>query len=205
MSHQADCKCPACRYRRGEGKGQAPHLSIRIAPDVKACIMNASEGARAYIERLVRGQADQVDLRAQITRLEALTSRMEHEHQDHLRRERALRHRIQQLEQQLETARAWDSPEETPAPTTVKRRLYSVSIAELPTGLIAPKGWTKLTRVKATSEEDAITLGVTKLLGKRCRFLMEKKGGPGQYWGVVAPLKDCPQGARARIDVDLEA
>lgn len=54
MPHAANCPCPACRYRRGEGAGQAPRISVRVTPDVRARILSQTEGARAYLERLVR-------------------------------------------------------------------------------------------------------------------------------------------------------
>ena len=53
MAHREDCPCPACRYRRGEGKGQAPQLSIRLDPKVRDYLLGHPEGARATVERLV--------------------------------------------------------------------------------------------------------------------------------------------------------
>lgn len=53
MPHRSDCPCPACRYRRGESAGQAPQLSIRVAPEVREYLLGHPEGARATVERLV--------------------------------------------------------------------------------------------------------------------------------------------------------
>lgn len=57
MAHRPGCPCPACRYRRGEGSGQAPQLSIRVVPEVREYLLSHPEGARATVERLV--MADQ--------------------------------------------------------------------------------------------------------------------------------------------------
>ena len=56
MPHSPNCQCPPCRYRRGEGKGQAPRLSIRIDPEIRDIIHNHPEGPRAYLEGLVRAE-----------------------------------------------------------------------------------------------------------------------------------------------------
>lgn len=59
MAHRPDCPCPACRYRRGEGRGQAPQLSVRVAPEVRDYLLSHPDGARAVIERLVAQEVDQ--------------------------------------------------------------------------------------------------------------------------------------------------
>lgn len=58
MPHNEGCQCPACRFRRGEGKGRVPRLSVCLSPDVLEWIRSRAEGARAYIERLVRRDRD---------------------------------------------------------------------------------------------------------------------------------------------------
>ena len=62
-------------------------------------------------------------------------------------------------------------------------------VKELPSGLIALKGWSKLTRVRAVNEAEALQLGVAKLLGKRCRFHQEVQDGLGQFRGMVSPFQ----------------
>lgn len=59
MAHRDDCPCPACRYRRGEGKGQAPQLSVRLDPAVRDYLLSHPDGARATLERLVAQAQDQ--------------------------------------------------------------------------------------------------------------------------------------------------
>lgn len=67
MAHRTDCPCPACRYRRGEGKGQAPQLSVRVSPEVRDYLLSHPAGARAMIERLVaQDQGDPQPSREQL-------------------------------------------------------------------------------------------------------------------------------------------
>lgn len=54
MAHRPECPCPACRYRRRGYQGQSPRLTVRLDPEVRVLITAHPEGARAYLERLVR-------------------------------------------------------------------------------------------------------------------------------------------------------
>jgi hypothetical protein len=54
MPHKPDCQCPVCRGRRGDVKGDSPRMTVRLAPDVLSWIRSRAEGARAYLEGLVR-------------------------------------------------------------------------------------------------------------------------------------------------------
>ncbi len=186
MPHKLDCACPACSYRRGEGKGQAPHLSVRLAADVKARILGATGGARAYLERLVRGESSAVlreqELLSKISRLEG---------------------QIDHLQGRLREFTGGPRPLSRKGTPVAKNSLYSVMVKELPSGLIALKGWSKITRVRAFSEAEAFQLGFAKLLGKRCLFHLEVQDGPGQFRGMASPLKDHPEGARVRVDVEF--
>lgn len=53
MAHKKNCQCPPCCYRRGEDKGQAPRLSIRLNPEIRDYLLQHEDGARGVIERLV--------------------------------------------------------------------------------------------------------------------------------------------------------
>lgn len=183
MPHKANCHCPACRYRRGEGKGRLPHLSVRISEPIKQAILEAPEGARAFLERLVRDdqasagrERELQDLRAKVVVLEHLLA------QAHLAAERATQEPLDLVE------------------GSGTKSLFQVVIQELPYGLTAPKGWSKLTRVKATTHEEAVVLSVAKLLGKRCRFTADSTDKSGRQIGVAAPLRGIPEGARVAIE-----
>lgn len=58
MPHAKNCQCPPCRYRRGDDKGQAPRLSVRLETGVRDFLLNHQEGARGVIERLVRQEME---------------------------------------------------------------------------------------------------------------------------------------------------
>ncbi len=183
MPHKTDCPCPACRYRRGEGKGRLPHLSVRISEPVKQSILEAPEGARAYLERLVRDEQTSAEQKRELQDLRAKVV--------------VLEHLLQQAHQAAELA-APEPVDQAESPT--RKSLFQVVIKELPYGLTAPKGWSKLTRVKATSHEDAVLLALTKLLGKRCQFKAESIDKFGRQIGIAAPLKGIPEGARVSIE-----
>lgn len=54
MPHKKNCQCPPCRFRRGESKGQAPRLSVRLDPATRDYLISHKDGARTVIERLVQ-------------------------------------------------------------------------------------------------------------------------------------------------------
>lgn len=53
MPHKKNCQCPPCRFRRGEGKGHSPRLSVRLDPAIREYLVDHKDGARAVIEDLV--------------------------------------------------------------------------------------------------------------------------------------------------------
>lgn len=87
MPHKPDCACPACCYRRGEGLGQAPRLSIRFDPELRDRVMAHPDGARGYLERLVRQdderpwaetlEAENRRLQARLVQLEKKVEKLE--------------------------------------------------------------------------------------------------------------------------------
>ena len=182
MAHKSDCPCPACRYRRGEGKGQLPHLSVRISEPIKQAILEAPEGARAYLERLVRDDQSSAERERELRDLRSKVSVLEHLlTQAHLGLESIAQERLDQAE------------------PSGKNLLFEVVIQELPSGLTAPKGWAKLTRVKARTHEEAVPLAMAKLFGKRCQFVAESTDKSGRLIGVAAPLRGIPEGARVSV------
>ena len=58
MPHREECPCPACRYRRGEGKGQSARLSVRLDVATHDRIRNHPKGARGYLEVLVKEEGN---------------------------------------------------------------------------------------------------------------------------------------------------
>jgi hypothetical protein len=59
VPHAPDCNCPPCRYRRSGVTGDAPRLSVRLAPQIRDIILHHPTGARAYLESLVRAESSQ--------------------------------------------------------------------------------------------------------------------------------------------------
>ena len=53
MPHKPGCKCPPCRYRRGEGKGAVVMFTVRLKTEVADWLRSRPDGARAYLEALV--------------------------------------------------------------------------------------------------------------------------------------------------------
>lgn len=73
MPHAKDCQCPPCRYRRGDDKGHAPRLSIRLETDVRDFLLGHEEGARGVIERLVRQEMERGSSRKSARSTEKMT------------------------------------------------------------------------------------------------------------------------------------
>lgn len=121
MAHREDCPCPACRYRRGEGKGQAPQLCIRVDPAVRDYLMGHAEGARATVERLVAAdqaavlapeladhQAELASLRQMVRELEGFRrayQQLKAEHAEQGRQLRALAFDYENARSALQAAR----------------------------------------------------------------------------------------------------
>lgn len=78
MPHKPDCPCPACCYRRGEGLGQAPRLSLRFDPELRERVVAHPEGARGYLERLVRQDGEGTSARSLEAENRRLQKRLEH-------------------------------------------------------------------------------------------------------------------------------
>lgn len=75
MSHAPDCQCPPCCYRRRGVTGDAPRLSVRLAPQIRDVILHHPKGARAYLESLVQAESRHQEtvraLEAKLKRAEA--------------------------------------------------------------------------------------------------------------------------------------
>ena len=106
--HTENCRCPVCHSQRS---GQTSvQLTVRLLPDIKAKIMSHPQGARSYLETLVK-EAPALHGKLQIERIINLQTRQAH---NQLKaRYKILKARYQQAQEAL---RQLTVPATAPAP-----------------------------------------------------------------------------------------